>query len=87
MPIAGIRQRTAVSTVGVMPTLADLIGIHQPDWADEPSFRHLMDDVEDENKAVLSEYLVNNTAVITRDWHFIQFSDGTQELYNNIEDK
>lgn len=82
----GKRCSQPVSLVDLYPTLVELSGLPERDGLDGRSIAPLLREPEAEwaYPAVIS--LRNDHAVRSKDWHYIRYADGSEELYDNVGD-
>lgn len=84
---AGANCREAVSLLDVYPTLVELCGLpanpHNEGLSVMPQLRD--PDAGRERPALTSSYYGNH-AVRTRDWRYIRYADGAEELYDHRND-
>ncbi|MDF1863154.1 MAG: sulfatase-like hydrolase/transferase, partial [Verrucomicrobiales bacterium] len=76
--------REPVSLLDVYPTLVDLCGLPEAAHLEGLSLRPQLDDPNAgrERPAVISSYFGNH-AIRSRDWRYIQYADGAEELYDH----
>ena len=75
-----------VDMTTIYPTLADLCGLEIPAHTDGFSLVPLLKDTATEIPPALMTYMKGNHAVRTGRWRYIQYSDGTEELYDHLTD-
>lgn len=76
-----------VSFIDIYPTLIDLAGISKKNNLDGESLLDLLQDTSmDWDRPVLSTYGRGNHAVRSENWRYIQYRDGSNELYNHEND-
>lgn len=80
-----------VDLMAIYPTLLDLAGLPPMEHCDGRSLVPLLlDSVTPEseviNEPALMTYLRRNHAVRSRDWRYIRYADGTEELYDHRSD-
>ncbi len=78
----------AVSLLDLAPTLADYCGWRElPAW-DGASIRSFIEDPNrrDEDRFAVTSYTETDHAVTTREWRYIYYGEGQDELYNRISD-
>lgn len=77
-----------VSLINVYKTIADFTGIQTPDYVDGIS---LVPQITNSNAALKSPAITSwgrgNYAIRTKEWRYIRYFDGTEELYNHNTDK
>lgn len=77
----------AVDTTSIFPTVCELAGVPSPGHAEGISLRPLLADPDAEwSRPAVSTFLRNNHAVVTEEWRYIRYADGTEELYNQKTD-
>ncbi|MBK1875797.1 sulfatase [Pelagicoccus mobilis] len=77
----------AVSLLDIFPTLNELCGIGEIDTLDGESLVPLLKKPKmDTGRAVVSTQKLNNHAVRSKDWRYIRYADGSEELYNQKRD-
>ena len=73
-----------VSFIDIYPTLVDLAGIPKKEGLDGKSLKELLVNPSMKwNRPVLSTYGKGNHAVRSGKWRYIQYRDGSSELYNH----
>ena len=82
----GKRCSQPVSLVDLYPTLVELSGLPERDGLDGRSIAPLLRDPETEWAYPALISLRNDHAVRSRDWHYIRYSDGSEELYDAARD-
>lgn len=76
-----------VDMMSIYPTLADLCGIPLPPHVEGGSWRALLANPQMEwNQPAITTYLQNNHSVRSETWRYTHYSDGGEELYNEITD-
>ena len=77
-----------VSLIDLYPTFADLCGLKRPDRLDGISIaKTLRDPASAKDRSVLLPHMERGAyAIINRDWRYIRYKDGTEELYNLSKD-
>ncbi|MCK9343452.1 MAG: DUF4976 domain-containing protein, partial [Massilibacteroides sp.] len=76
-----------VSLLDIYPTLCDLCGIPSTQKLDGLSLRALLNHPETQTeRAVITTQKENNYAVRTRNWRYIRYADGSEELYDQNKD-
>ncbi len=80
---SGTRIDAPVGLANIYPTLADLAGLPPPSGIDGESLLPLLKDpgAEWERPALMTQGRGNH-AIRSRDWRYIRYSDGTEELYD-----
>ena len=83
----GIDNNQAVSLLDLFPTVLDLSGIEKPDFLEGTTLMPLL---ADENykriEPAITTYEKGNISIEKEDWNFIQYKDGSEELYNHTTD-
>ncbi|MFN4000128.1 sulfatase [Algoriphagus sp.] len=77
-----------VELLDIFPTLNDLAGLPAKEGLDGHSLVPILKDVN--HKRLLPAICTHgpdNNAIMTEQWRFIQYADGSRELYNRKEDK
>lgn len=83
----GQRSPEPVSLLDLFPSLNELCGLSTVDDLDGESLVPLMKrPKQDTGRAVVSTQGFQNHAVRTDKWRYIRYADGTEELYDQIED-
>ncbi len=73
----------AVEVLDLYPTLIDLAGLPERDDLDGHSLMPILEDVKQKRSwPAICSHGPGNNVVITEQWRFIQYADGSQELYN-----
>lgn len=77
----------AVSLLDLYPTLVELSGLPRNEILEGASLRPQLDDpsAERERPAITSSYFGNHS-IRSRDWRFIRYADGAEELYDHRTD-
>ena len=79
-------ERT-VSLLDIYPTLIDLCGLPKREGLDGQSLVPLLKNPKKKwSRPVVMTYGYQNHAVQTERWRYIQYRDGTQELYDHDSD-
>jgi len=87
MKNAGVSTNQAVSLLDLFPTVLDLSGIAKPDFLEGTSLVPLLSDANYKRKEpAITTYEKGNISVEKNDWNFIQYKDGSEELYNHATD-
>ncbi len=77
----------AVSLLDIYPTLVDLCSLPKPPQLDGLSLRPQLKDPEAaRKKPVLSSSYFGNFSLRTKDWRYIHYADGAEELYDHRND-
>ncbi|MCP5116488.1 MAG: sulfatase [bacterium] len=83
----GARSKRPVSALDIYPTLAGLCGLPLPGHIEGRSLLPLLDDPDAEwNHAAVSTHLRNNHAVRSERFRYIRYADGSEELYDHLDD-
>jgi arylsulfatase A-like enzyme len=84
---AGKRCDTPVDFLNLYPTLCDLAGIGVPEHVEGFSLRPLLESpTADWTRPALTTHGRGNHAVRLRDWRYIRYADGGEELYKHGDD-
>jgi arylsulfatase A-like enzyme len=84
---AGARCEQAVDLMSIYPTLCELAGIPVPKHAEGISIKPLLaNPATDWKTPALSTMYQGNHTLVTADWRYIHYADGTEELYNEHND-
>ncbi len=75
-----------VDMTTIFPTLAELCGLPKPDYVDGFSLVPLLKDQNVKIPPALMTYMKGNHAVRSERWRYIQYDDGTEELYDHETD-
>ncbi|WAJ71738.1 sulfatase [Catenovulum adriaticum] len=76
-----------VTLLNVYPTLLELANLPAKPDLDGVSLTPLMDNAKaDWQRPAVLTYQQDNNAIIFENWNFIQYKDGSQELYNQTTD-
>ncbi|MCC5930854.1 MAG: sulfatase [Cyclobacteriaceae bacterium] len=77
-----------VELLDLFPTLTDLAKLSAPQGLDGHSLFPLLQDVKAERIwPAICTHGPGNHVIVTRQWRFIQYADGSRELYDRITDK
>jgi len=77
----------AVSLLDIYPTLVELTGIPQPGQLDGVSLKPQLDDPAARREIpAMTSSMFGNHAIRTRDWRYIRYADGAEELYDHRVD-
>jgi arylsulfatase A-like enzyme len=83
----GASCERAVDLDSIFPTLCELTGIPKPEWAEGTSITKLLKKPSAKwDVPAISTYLQNNHAIITDQWRYIHYADGSEELYDEKAD-
>ena len=83
---AGAVSEQPVSLIDVYPSLVDLAGIPVPDFLDGKSVKPQLEDPNAARDPAISIYGENNTSIRSKDWRYIRYEDGSEELYHHNND-
>jgi arylsulfatase A-like enzyme len=76
-----------VNLIDIFPTLSDLCGFEANPLAEGSSLLPLLEyPLTKHDTPSLSTYGKNNHAVRSRQWRYIRYHDGTEELYSHLND-
>ena len=76
-----------VSFMSIYPTLCDLCGVPTPKHVEGKSIKALLaDPKQDWNGYAVTTHGYKNHTVRTKDWRYIRYEDGTEELYDEKGD-
>ena len=75
-----------VSLIDVYPSLVDLAGLKVPDFLDGNSIKPQLHDPKAGRAPAVSFYGEANTSIRSRDWRYIRYEDGSEELYHHKTD-
>lgn len=78
----------AVSMMDLYPTLVELLGLEAPHQLDGTSLVPLLENPAAKRKepAVITNTSGNQIGVVLGQWHYISYSDGSEELYDHSVD-
>jgi arylsulfatase A-like enzyme len=84
---SGAKCQQAVDLMSLYPTLCTLAGVPVPKHAEGVNIKPLLADPAAEwtTPALTTMYKDNHT-LVTADWRYIHYADGTEELYNERTD-
>ena len=83
----GARCEQPVDFMNIYPTLCDLAGVETPGHCDGVSLKPLLREPHAKwARAALTTHGYQNHAVRLREWRYIRYSDGGEELYNRAHD-
>lgn len=83
----GKRCASPVSLMDIYPTLSELCGFKVPTHLEGKSLKPLLQDSDTETqRAVVTTYQFNNHSIRSRNWRFIRYADGSEELYDHRVD-
>jgi len=84
---AGTKNNTPIDLMHIYPTLCELTGLPFPKHElDGKSIKTLLTGNTDENAAAVMTYTYQNHAVRTKDWRYIRYENGGEELYDETKD-
>ncbi len=84
---AGGRCREPAELLDIYPTLADLCGLPVPDGVEGLSLKpQLADATIPRKRPAITTHNHDNHGVRSRDWRYIRYADGTEELYDMRQD-
>ena len=82
------RSTRVVDLLSLYPTVCDIAGVTIPDHAEGKSIKELLANPDMEwNIPSMTTYRPNNNAIRTEEWRFIQYENGSQELYDKTTDE
>ncbi|MDB6056642.1 MAG: betC 3 [Verrucomicrobiales bacterium] len=77
----------AVDLTCMFPTICELTGTPIPAWCEGPSIAKLLKKPSAKwDKPAIATFEQNNHAIITDEWRYIHYADGSEELYNEKSD-
>jgi arylsulfatase A-like enzyme len=83
----GATTRAPVSLMDIYPTLAELAGLAVPAHVEGRSLAPLLREPDQPwNLPVLSTYLYDNHSVVSENYRYIRYADGSEELYDIVSD-
>ncbi len=83
----GRRSDQAVSLIDIYPTLAELAGLEKPAYVDGVSLVPLLEDPTRERvRPAITTWGRGNYSIRTREWRYITYFDGSEELYRHPAD-
>ncbi|YCM42302.1 sulfatase [Verrucomicrobiaceae bacterium 227] len=84
---AGSRCHQPVSLLDLYPTLVDLCHLQGPDELDGTSLLPLLRKPDSKtNRKVITVFDQGNTSIRSRRWRYLHYHDGSEELYDLIND-
>ena len=84
---AGARCEQAVDLMSIYPTLCELAGVPRPKHVEGVSIKPLLANPAAEwTVPALTTMYKDNHSLVTADWRYIHYADGTEELYNERTD-
>lgn len=85
--VAGSRCHQPVSLLDLFPTLTEACGVAAPDKLDGASLLPLLQNPQRAtDRAAVTFFDEGNVTVRTNRWRYIQYADGTEELYDHESD-
>lgn len=87
-PLPGRISAEAVSLLDLAPTLADYCGWQNlPKW-DGTSVRRFVQTphLQDASRFAVTSFTEKDHAITTREWRYIYYGEGQEELYNHVAD-
>lgn len=83
----GNKSNQAVSLLDLYPTLLELCGFPDLDKLEGESLVSLIEDTEvSRERPVLTTWRYKNHAIRSDNWRYIHYRDGSEELYNHLND-
>jgi iduronate 2-sulfatase len=83
----GLKSKETVSLLDLYPTLVELCKLPEAPKLEGNSIVPLIEKPDTEwNKPVLSSWYYKNHSVRSKRWHYIQYRDGAEELYDHQND-
>ena len=77
----------AVSLIDIYPTLAEMAGLDAPSYVDGASLvPFLADATHQRAEPAITTWGRGNYSVRTRNWRYVRYFDGSEELYNHADD-
>jgi choline-sulfatase len=87
VPQQGAACDEPVELLDLFPTLTDLAGLPPPGGLEGHSLLPQLRNVQETRPwPAMCTHGPGNHAIVTRQWRFIQYADGSRELYNRIDD-
>ena len=87
IPEKGKQSDQPVELLDLYPTLTDLADLPQKQGLDGHSLKPLLKDTRHErSRPAICTHGPGNHVIITEQWRFIQYADGSRELYNREND-
>ncbi|MXY69029.1 MAG: sulfatase [Acidobacteriia bacterium] len=84
---AGRSTDEAVSLIDIYPTLAEMAGLEAPSYVDGASLVPFLTDATHRRaEPAITTWGRGNYSVRTRDWRYVRYFDGSEELYNHADD-
>jgi arylsulfatase A-like enzyme len=79
--------KTQVSYLDLYPTILELLGENKPSYLEGKSFVEVLNNPKSKRTTpAVVTYPKGCHAVIMDNWHYIQYQDGSKELYDNNKD-
>ena len=86
-PTTGSRCTQPVGLIDLYPTLTELCGVNPPKNLDGNSLVPLLKDPNRETgRAIVTMFGRGNVSVRTKNWRYLQYADGSEELYDHRKD-
>ena len=86
--IKSSKSEEPASLLDIYPTLMNLVGLEKPSYLEGTSLMPLLSGEKSTiGNVAITTYGPNNHSIINRRWHYIQYNDGSEELYDLKEDK
>lgn len=77
----------AVSLIDIYPTLAEMAGLDAPSYVDGASLvPFLADATYQRAEPAITTWGRGNYSIRTRNWRYVRYFDGSEELYNHADD-
>ena len=83
----GVPRTQPVSLIDLYPTLVELCGLSAPVRLDGTSLMPLLQNPRASRKPAVSTHLPGTHCVINKDWRYITYADGSEELYDRKADR
>ena len=83
----GTTRTQPVTTFDIYPTLVDLCGLPANPRVEGKSLRPLLEDPKAKTDPVVSTHLPGTHCVISEQWRYIVYADGSEELYDRKADR
>ncbi len=83
----GTSRSQPVSTFDIYPTLVDLCGLPANPRVEGKSLRPLLENPKAKHDPVVSTHLPGTHSVISEQWRYIVYADGSEELYDRKADR
>jgi arylsulfatase A-like enzyme len=82
----GTARQQPVNLLDIYPTLVELCGLPQKQDLEGTSLVPLLRDARAKRNPTLSTFGPGNHAVISERWRYIRYHDGSEELYDRVND-